>query len=114
MKTTKTKDIIMNHMANVSELMEITDPRTEEYQNLAKLFEAYSDRLIELEKLEASTKETRFSTIMSAGTKALGVGAGAALAVWGTRTYLKFEENGVVGSPVGRLWLNNILPTKLF
>ena len=88
------------------------------------------DRAIELEKLEDAAREREITrkfdndlktkqakdektdrivkNIISAAAIVLPIG----LTIWGTKTSLKFEEEGTVTTTIGRGFINKLLPKK--
>lgn len=62
---------------------------------------------LELRK-QASEKRNR---IMTNVLTAISIGSGIILTVWGTKTSLKFEEEGTITTSAGRNFINDILRT---
>lgn len=94
--------------------------------NVAKLM----DRAIELEKLETASmekekdraienylkqeqvKDERLDRIVKNCISVAGIVLPIALTVWGTKTSLKFEEDGTITTTIGRGFINKLLPKK--
>lgn len=89
-----------------------------------------TDRMIELEKLEderldkeqsrkfdselklSEVKEDRKDRIIKNCISVAGIVLPIALTVWGTKTSLKFEEEGTITTSIGRGFINKLLPKK--
>ena len=89
-----------------------------------------TDRMIELEKLEderldkeqsrkfdselklSEVKEDRKDRIIKNCISVAGIVLPIALTVWGTKTSLKFEEEGTSTTSIGRGFINKLLPKK--
>lgn len=85
------------------------------------------DRIIDFEKMEADKKfqeenreiETQLelkkqstekrSRLIANLLTAISIGSGIALTIWGTKTSLKFEEEGTVTTSAGRQFINDII-----
>ena len=89
-----------------------------------------TDRMIELEKLEderldkeqsrkfdselklSEVKEDRKDRIIKNCISAAGIVLPIIVTVWGTKTSLKFEEEGTITTSIGRGFINKLLPKK--
>ena len=89
-----------------------------------------TDRMIELEKLEderldkeqsrkfdselklSEVKEDRKDRIIKNCISVAGIVLPITLTVWGTKTSLKFEEEGTITTSIGRGFINKLLPKK--
>lgn len=105
-------------------------PGSEEHKATVNTAAALTDRLLELEKLEAETqykentrkfeeelklrqaKDERLDRIVKNCISAAGVVLPICLAIWGTKTSLKFEEEGTITTTIGRGFINKLLPKK--
>ena len=89
-----------------------------------------TDRMIELEKLEderldkeqsrkfdsemklSEAKEDRKDRIIKNCISVAGIVLPIIVTVWGTKTSLKFEEEGTITTSIGRGFINKLLPKK--
>ena len=89
-----------------------------------------TDRMIELEKLEderfdkeqsrkfdselklSEVKEDRKDRIIKNCISVAGIVLPIIVTVWGTKTSLKFEEEGTITTSIGRGFINKLLPKK--
>ena len=89
-----------------------------------------TDRMIELEKLEderldkeqsrkfdselklSEVKEDRKDRIIKNCISVVGIVLPIIVTVWGTKTSLKFEEEGTITTSIGRGFINKLLPKK--
>ena len=89
-----------------------------------------TDRMIELEKLEderldkeqsrkfdselklSEVKEDRKDRIIKNCISIAGIVLPIIVTVWGTKTSLKFEEEGTITTSIGRGFINKLLPKK--
>lgn len=89
-----------------------------------------TDRMIELEKLEderldkeqsrkfdselklSEVKEDRKDHIIKNCISVAGIVLPIIVTVWGTKTSLKFEEEGTITTSIGRGFINKLLPKK--
>lgn len=85
------------------------------------------DRILDFEKMEADKKfqeenreiETQLelkkqsiekrSRLITNLLTAISIGSGIVLTIWGTKTSLKFEEEGTVTTSAGRQFINDII-----
>lgn len=103
-----------------------TDAHRATVDSVAKLM----DRAIELEKLDAESqekekdrkfdtdlklkqaKDERLDRIVKNIISVAGIVLPIGLTIWGTKTSLKFEEEGTVTTTIGRGFINKLLPKK--
>ena len=89
-----------------------------------------TDRMIELEKLEderldkeqsrkfdselklSEVKEDRKDRIIKNCISVAGIVLPIIVTLWGTKTSLKFEEEGTITTSIGRGFINKLLPKK--
>ncbi len=105
-------------------------PGTDEHKVTVDSIGKLMDRAIELEKLEAATqeketdrkfdnelklkqaKDERLDRIVKNIISVAGIVLPIGLTIWGTKTSLKFEEEGTVTTTIGRGFINKLLPKK--
>lgn len=103
---------------------------SDEYKATVDCAIKLTDRLIELEKLEDEredkvqsrkfdnelklneAKDSKRDRIIKNGISIAGIVLPIALTVWGTKTSLKFEEEGTITTAIGRGFINKLLPKK--
>lgn len=103
---------------------------TDKYKAMVESTIKLTDRMIELEKLEDErlekeqsrefdnalklneSKENKRDRIIKNGISIAGIILPIVLTVWGTKTSLKFEEEGTITTTVGRGFINKLLPKK--
>ena len=103
---------------------------SDEYKAMVESTIKLTDRMIELEKLEDErldkeqdrdfdhelklneSKENKRDRIIKNGISIAGIILPIVLTVWGTKTSLKFEEEGTITTTVGRGFINKLLPKK--
>lgn len=103
---------------------------TDKYKAMVDSTIKLTDRMIELEKLEDErlekeqsrefdnalklneSKENKRDRIIKNGISIAGIILPIVLTVWGTKTSLKFEEEGTITTTVGRGFINKLLPKK--
>lgn len=103
---------------------------SDEYKAMVDSTIKLTDRMIELEKLEDErldkeqdrdfdhelklneSKENKRDRIIKNGISIAGIILPIVLTVWGTKTSLKFEEEGTITTTVGRGFINKLLPKK--
>ena len=101
-----------------------------EYKAMVDSTIKLTDRMIELEKLEDErldkeqdrdfdhelklneSKENKRDRIIKNGISIAGIILPIVLTVWGTKTSLKFEEEGTITTTVGRGFINKLFPKK--
>lgn len=106
------------------------EPGTEQHKAAADTLAKLMDRAIEMNRVESESEdraETRESEMklkeqqLSDEKKdrwvkniigAAGVILPLIVTIWGTKTSLKFEEEGTVTTPIGRGFINKLLPKK--
>ena len=78
-----------------------------------------TDRAIEIEKLNVEKQQNKLRSDeekkqrwISNGVAIAGIILPLAVTIWGTRTCLKFEEEGTVTTIVGRSFINKLFPRK--
>lgn len=103
---------------------------SDEYKAMVDSTIKLTDRMIELEKLEDErldkeqdrdfdhelklneSKENKRDRIIKNGISIAGIILPIVLTVWGTKTSLRFEEEGTITTTVGRGFINKLLPKK--
>lgn len=106
------------------------EPGTEQHKAAADTLAKLMDRAIEMDRVESESEdraEARESELklkekqLSDEKKdrwvkniigAAGVILPLIVTIWGTKTSLKFEEEGTVTTPIGRGFINKLLPKK--
>lgn len=117
---------IEDEFNELADLEKGTDKHKATVDSVAKLM----DRAIELEKLEAAAKEReqdrkfenelklkqakdeKLDRIVKNCISVAGIVLPIGLTIWGTVTSLEFEKENSVTTPVGRLFINKLLPKK--
>lgn len=117
---------IEDEFNELADLEKGTDKHKATVDSVAKLM----DRAIELEKLEAAAKEReqdrkfenelklkqakdeRLDRIVKNCISVAGIVLPIGLTIWGTKTSLKFEEEGTITTTIGRGFINKLLPKK--
>ena len=95
------------------------DPSTKEYLTAVDSVTKLMDRVIEIEKFEATeireekqSKEDRksrlFKNLIDVGSIVLPL----AITVWGTAVSLKFEETGTITTTIGRKFMDKLISKK--
>ena len=105
-------------------------PGTEEHKATVDSVAKLMDRAIELEKLADAAeekekdrkfdndlklkqaKDERLDRIVKNIISVAGIVLPIGLTIWGTKTSLKFEEEGTVTTTIGRGFINKLLPKK--
>ena len=106
------------------------EPGTDEHKATVDSVVKLMDRAIELEKLADAAeekekdrkfdndlrlkqaKDERLDRIVKNIISAAGIVLPIGLTIWGTKTSLKFEEEGTVTTTIGRGFINKLLPKK--
>lgn len=106
------------------------EPGTDEHKATVDSVVKLMDRAIELEKLAdaaeekekdrkfdndlklAQAKDERLDRIVKNCIGVAGIVLPICLTVWGTKTSLKFEEEGTITTAIGRGFINKLLPKK--
>lgn len=106
------------------------EPGTDEHRATVDSVAKLMDRAIELEKLDAESqekekdrkfdtdlklkqaKDERLDRIVKNIISVAGIVLPIGLTIWGTKTSLKFEEEGTVTTTIGRGFINKLLPKK--
>lgn len=117
---------IEDEFNELADLEKGTDKHKATVDSVVKLM----DRAIELEKLEAAAqekeqdrkfenelklkqaKDERLDRIVKNCISVAGIVLPIGLTIWGTVTSLEFEKDNTVTTPVGRLFINKLLPKK--
>ena len=105
-------------------------PGTDEHRATVDSVAKLMDRAIELEKLADAAderdqdrkfdnelklkqaKDEKLDRIVKNVISAAGIVLPICLTIWGTRTSLKFEEEGSITTTIGRGFINKLLPKK--
>lgn len=105
-------------------------PGTDEHKATVDSVAKLMDRAIELEKLEDAAeerehdrkfdnelklkqaKDEKLDRIAKNVISAAGIVLPICLTIWGTVTSLEFEKESSVTTPIGRLFINKLLPKK--
>lgn len=106
------------------------EPGSNEHKATVDSVTKLMDRAIELEKFDAASQETddtreferdlklkqakeeKRDRIVKNCISVAGIVLPICLAVWGTKTSLKFEEEGTITTTIGRGFINKLLPKK--
>ena len=106
------------------------EPGTDEHRATVDSVVKLMDRAIELEKLADAAeekekdrkfdndlklkqaKDERLDRIVKNIISVAGIVLPIGLTIWGTKTSLKFEEEGTVTTTIGRGFINKLLPKK--
>lgn len=98
------------------EAMRNYEKDTEQYKTVVDSTCKLLDRAIEMNKFDAEieekdkkAKDEFISDCIGHGLKALEIAGYIGLAVWGTLSTFTFEKTGIVGSPMGRNWINKLI-----
>ena len=103
---------------------------SDEYKATVECAVKLTDRIIELEKLEderlekeqsrefdndlklKQSKDDKRDRIVKNCISVAGILVPTLLTIWGTKTSLKFEEEGTITTAIGRGFINKLLPKK--
>lgn len=100
------------HKAAIDELTKLMDRaiKLQELENEQKNKELIreDDKALKLEQAKEDKKDRLIKNIIAAAGIVLPLG----VTIWGTRTSLKFEEEGTVTTILGRGFINKLLPKK--
>lgn len=100
------------HRATVDSAAKLVD-RLIEIEKMADAAEAREqDRKIDIELKTKQAKDEKIDRIVKNCIGVAGVVLPIMLTVWGTKTSLKFEEEGTVTTTIGRGFINKLLPKK--
>jgi hypothetical protein len=100
------------HKAAIDELTKLMDRaiKLQELENEQKNKELIreDDKALKLEQAKEDKKDRLIKNIIAAAGIVLPLG----VTIWGTRTSLKFEEEGTVTTILGRGFINKLIPKK--
>lgn len=100
------------HRATVDGAAKLLD-RLIEIEKMTDAAEAREqDRKIDIELKTKQAKDEKLDRIVKNCIGVAGVVLPIMLTVWGTKTSLKFEEEGTVTTTIGRGFINKLLPKK--
>ena len=106
------------------------EPGTEQHKAAADTLAKLMDRAIEMDRVESESEDRAAARESELQLKeqqltdekkdrwvkniigAAGVILPLIVTIWGTKTSLKFEEEGTVTTPIGRGFINKLLPKK--
>ena len=100
------------HKASVDALAKLLDKSIELERLDAEAQEKYESRIAENELKLKQLKDEKRDRIVKNVLTGVSVVGGFGVTIWGTLKSLKFEENGVVTSIVGRGFIQKLLPKK--
>ena len=100
------------HKASVDALAKLLDKSIELERLDAEAQEKYESRIAENELKMKQLKDEKRDRIVKNVLTGVSVVGGFGVTIWGTLKSLKFEENGVVTSIVGRGFIQKLLPKK--
>ena len=100
------------HKASVDALAKLLDKSIELERLDAEAQEKYESRIAENELKMKQLKDEKRDRIVKNVLTGVSVVGGCGVTSWGTLKSLKFEENGVVTSIVGRGFIQKLLPKK--
>ena len=106
------------------------EPGSNEHRAMVDSITKLTDRAIEMEKFDVESqekdnsrkfeedlklkqaKDEKLDRIVKNCISVAGIVLPICLAVWGTKTSLKFEEEGTITTTIGRGFINKLLPKK--
>ena len=100
------------HKASVDALAKLLDKSIELERLDVEAQEKYESRIAENELKLKQLKDEKRDRIVKNVLTGVSVVGGFGVTIWGTLKSLKFEENGVVTSIVGRGFIQKLLPKK--
>ena len=100
------------HKASVDALAKLLDKSIELERLDVEAQEKYESRIAESELKMKQLKDEKRDRIVKNVLTGVSVVGGFGVTIWGTLKSLKFEENGVVTSIVGRGFIQKLLPKK--
>lgn len=100
------------HKATVDSVTKLMDRAIELEKLKAAAEEKENDRKFENELKLKQAKDERLDRIVKNVISVAGIVTTIGLTVWGTKTSLKFEEEGTITTTIGRGWINKLLPKK--
>ena len=100
------------HKASVDALAKLLDKSIELERLDVEAQEKYESRIAENELKLKQLKDEKRDRIVTNVLSGVSVVGGFGVTIWGTLKSLKFEENGVVTSIVGRGFIQKLLPKK--
>ena len=100
------------HKASVDALAKLLDKSIELERLDVEAQEKYESRIAENEMKMKQLKDEKRDRIVKNVLTGVSVVGGFGVTIWGTLKSLKFEENGVVTSIVGRGFIQKLLPKK--
>ena len=100
------------HKASVDALAKLLDKSIELERLDVEAQEKYESRIAENELKMKQLKDEKRDRIVKNVLTGVSVVGGFGVTIWGTLKSLKFEENGVVTSIVGREIIKKLLPKK--
>ena len=100
------------HKASVDALAKLLDKSIELERLDVEAQEKYESRIAENELKMKQLKDEKRDRIVKNVLTCVSVVGGFGVTIWGTLKSLKFEENGVVTSIVGRGFIQKLLPKK--
>ena len=77
-------------------------------ENDFKVKQAQAENDLKVKQMEEDRKDRKVKNIISV----IGIALPLGVTVWGTLASFKFEETGTVTTPMGRGFLNKLLPKK--
>ena len=100
------------HKTSVDALAKLLDKSIELERLDVEAQEKYESRIAENELKLKQLKDEKRDRIVKNVLTGVSVVGGFGVTIWGTLKSLKFEENGVVTSIVGRGFIQKLLPKK--
>ena len=100
------------HKASVDALAKLLDKSIELERLDVEAQEKYESRIAENELKMKQLQDEKRDRIVKNVLTGVSVVGGFGVTIWGTLKSLKFEENGVVTSIVGRGFIQKLLPKK--
>lgn len=109
------KELYCDSITDNYERMKKMDKNSDEYTSMLDATLKMTDRYVEFEKIEADVKRQKHEKLIEIvkngtviGTTVMTLG----VTIWGTIKSLKFEVDGTVTTPIGRGFINKLLPKK--
>lgn len=111
--------MLKNEIQTEFDALRATELGSHTYETVVDGLTKLTDRAIEIEKLnvekqqnELRLAEEKKQRLIGNGIAIAGVVLPLAVTIWGTKTSLKFEEEGTITTVVGRGFLNKLIPKK--
>ena len=115
----ETEKLLKNEIQTEFDALRAIELGSHTYETVVDELSKLIDREIELEKLnvekqqnELRIEEEKKQRLIGNGIAIAGIILPLAVTIWGTRTSLKFEEEGTITTVVGRGFINKLIPKK--